>query len=271
MLAALTLTLGYSLRAHVGPAAAARCAPVRGDADRCYYGRVDADGNVLKGSAEVDVGPSVRPSVSLSPSEVIEAQFRAFSRGRVAQNREGVSGIDSALEFVSPGIVEKYGIDQARYLQILSGPQFEGLLGCSEMQVLKCSETTDDKVVVNLRVMPKPVTGCVRMSGVADQVPLLPRAVTHARRHARTHAVTRPRLVAVWDHMVGALQLPPVTPAKRPAKGLLDGRADVRSAASGRRGLSGRHAADRAGGVTSRSQPAAGGRTSRWQFALVFR
>ena len=28
---------------------------------------------------------------------------------------------------------------------------------------------TPNQVVVNLRVMPKPVTGCVRMSGVADQ------------------------------------------------------------------------------------------------------
>ena len=35
--------------------------------------------------------------------------------------------------------------------------------------MLKTESTTDDKAVVNLRVMPKPVTGCVRMSGVADQ------------------------------------------------------------------------------------------------------
>jgi len=167
---ALTLTLlGYTLRAPIGPACAARCAAARCDADRCYYGRVDADGNVLKGVAEVDIGPSVRPSLSLSPSEVVEAQFKALSRGRVGQNREGVAGIDSALEFVAPNIVEQYGIDQAKYLQILAGPAYDGLLGCGEMQVLKTESTTDDKAVVNLRVMPKPVTGCVRMSGVADQ------------------------------------------------------------------------------------------------------
>ena len=107
---ALTLTLlGYTLRAPIGPACAARCAAARCDADRCYYGRVDADGNVLKGVAEVDIGPSVRPSLSLSPSEVVEAQFKALSRGRVGQNREGVAGIDSALEFVAPNIVEQHG------------------------------------------------------------------------------------------------------------------------------------------------------------------
>lgn len=143
---------------------AARC-----DADRCYYGRVDEDGNVLKGVAEVDLSPTVRPSVSLSPSEVVSAQFKALSRGRVGQDRDGVAGIDAALGFVAPNIVEQYGIDQEKYLQILAGPAFDGLLGCGEMQVLKEEATTEDKVVVNLRVMPKPVTGCVRMSGVADQ------------------------------------------------------------------------------------------------------
>ena len=35
--------------------------------------------------------------------------------------------------------------------------------------MIKEEATTEDKVVVNLRVMPKPVTGCVRMAGVADQ------------------------------------------------------------------------------------------------------
>lgn len=124
---------------------------------------------MLKGVAEVDLSPTVRPSVSLSPSEVVSAQFKALSRGRVGQDRDGVAGIDAALGFVAPNIVEQYGIDQEKYLQILAGPAFDGLLGCGEMQVLKEEATTEDKVVVNLRVMPKPVTGCVRMSGVADQ------------------------------------------------------------------------------------------------------
>ena len=53
MLLLASLTSGYTLRAAVRPAAAARSAAARCDADRCYYGRVDADGNVLKGVAEV--------------------------------------------------------------------------------------------------------------------------------------------------------------------------------------------------------------------------
>eukprot|EP00964_Phaeocystis_antarctica_P008700 scaffold4712_cov51-Phaeocystis_antarctica.AAC.2 len=53
MLLLASLTSGYTLRAAVRPAAAARSVAARCDADRCYYGRVDADGNVLKGVAEV--------------------------------------------------------------------------------------------------------------------------------------------------------------------------------------------------------------------------
>ena len=53
MLVLATLTSGYTLRAAVRPAAAVRCVAARCDADRCYYGRVDEDGNVLKGVAEV--------------------------------------------------------------------------------------------------------------------------------------------------------------------------------------------------------------------------
>merc|ERR1719182_1043581 len=146
MLFLSSLPLGYTLPAPVPGRVfpAARCAAARCDADRCYYGRVDADGNVLKGAAEVDLGPSVRPSLSLSPEEVVEAQFKALSRGRVAQDLEGVAGIDAALEFVSPSIVEQYGIEVSKYLDILSGPAYDGLLGCGEMQVLKTESTTDD-------------------------------------------------------------------------------------------------------------------------------
>ena len=53
MLVLATLTSAYTLRAAVRPAAAVRCVAARCDADRCYYGRVDEDGNVLKGVAEV--------------------------------------------------------------------------------------------------------------------------------------------------------------------------------------------------------------------------
>jgi hypothetical protein len=61
MLLLSTLTSGYTLRAAVRPAAAARCVAARCDADRCYYGRVDEDGNVLKGVAEVRTPSSHHP------------------------------------------------------------------------------------------------------------------------------------------------------------------------------------------------------------------
>ena len=145
-----------------------RCSSARCDADRCYYGRVDEDGNVLRGAVKVEAQPSVKPSLSLSPEEVVQAQFRALARGTV-QNRDGVSGLDDAFQFVSPAIVEQYKLDKQKYLSILSGPSFDGLLGCGEMQVIGSEYPVDDRVVVSLRVLPKPVTGCVRMSGVADQ------------------------------------------------------------------------------------------------------
>ena len=58
------------------------------------------------------------------------------------------------------------------------------------MQVLKTESTTDDKAVVNLRVMPKPVTGCVRMSGVAE--PQVESAVLVARQCATPAAGHHP-------------------------------------------------------------------------------
>jgi hypothetical protein len=61
--------------------------------------------------SQVDLSPTVRPSVSLSPSEVVSAQFKALSRGRVGQDRDGVAGIDAALGFVAPNIVEQRGTE----------------------------------------------------------------------------------------------------------------------------------------------------------------
>ena len=61
--------------------------------------------------SQVDIGPTVRPSLSLSPSEVVSAQFKALSRGRVGQDRDGVAGIDAALGFVAPNIVEQRGTE----------------------------------------------------------------------------------------------------------------------------------------------------------------
>ena len=61
--------------------------------------------------SQVELGPTVRPSVSLSPSQVVAEQFKALSRGRVGQDRDGVSGIDAALAFVAPNIVEMRGTE----------------------------------------------------------------------------------------------------------------------------------------------------------------
>ena len=61
--------------------------------------------------SQVELGPTVRPSVSLSPSQVVTEQFKALSRGRVGQDRDGVSGIDAALAFVAPNIVEQRGTE----------------------------------------------------------------------------------------------------------------------------------------------------------------
>ena len=61
--------------------------------------------------SQVELGPTVRPSVSLSPSQVVTEQFKALSRGRVGQDRDGVSGIDAALAFVAPNIVEMRGTE----------------------------------------------------------------------------------------------------------------------------------------------------------------
>ena len=54
MMLVATLTTGYLLSGQQRRASpAVRCVAARCDADRCYYGRVDEDGNVLKGVAEV--------------------------------------------------------------------------------------------------------------------------------------------------------------------------------------------------------------------------
>ena len=81
----------------------------------------------LGGAAEVDSGPSVKPSISLTPEAVVKAQFRALARGTV-QNRDGVSGLEDAFQFVSPPIVEQYKLDKEKYRSILSGPSMCHLL-----------------------------------------------------------------------------------------------------------------------------------------------
>ena len=169
MLACVSWTFAWTPRAPLACGAVrTRAPPVVLDADRCYYGRVDEDGNVLRGASEVDTGPSLSPSPSLSPDEVVREQFRGLARG-VAQNREGVTGLVDAYQFVAPNIIDQYSLNLDKYRSIMEGSRFEGLIGSSSMEILGTETLTDDKAVVSLRVLPKPIPGCVRMSGVADQ------------------------------------------------------------------------------------------------------
>lgn len=171
MLVYVGLTCGFNVlltKPASLPLVRARSVPARCDADRCYYGRVDEEGNVVKGSAWVEEGPAVKPNSGLSPEDVVNAQFKALSRGPI-QNREGISGVDDAFQFVAPAVKEQYELDVPKYKRILEGPAFDGLIGCAEWKVLSISEPSDDKCVVSLRVLPKPVAGCVRISSVADQ------------------------------------------------------------------------------------------------------
>lgn len=60
-------------------------------------------------------------------------------------------------------------MDTKRFRSILSSAAFDGLVGCSDWTILKAEELGDDVAVVKLRVLPKPIPGCVRTSGVAAQ------------------------------------------------------------------------------------------------------
>ena len=130
------------------------------DEDRCYYGYVDADGGVSKaGPSNKRTGPVPTPNPSLSPEDMVNAQFQMLSE----------SAVEDAYAFISPGIIEKYGMDVKKFRSILKGPSFEGLIGCSEWKITASSTPDEDMAIVKLRVLPKPIPGCVRTSGMADQ------------------------------------------------------------------------------------------------------
>lgn len=161
MLAALVLSAAYQVqRAPRSLLVHARASPVRCDEDRCYYGAIGEDGSVLADpNPEVSQVPVVKPSPSLTPLDVVDNQFRALSRGE----------LEPALAFVSPAMKEQYSLDVAKYEKILGGPAFDGLVGCYSWKVLRTSEPCEDKTIVSLQVLPKPVPGCVKTSGIAGQ------------------------------------------------------------------------------------------------------
>ena len=151
---------GWTLQ-KAAPFVSPRARPVRLDADRCYYGTIDEEGNVVKTRSK-NVATGLKPNPSLGALEVVEAQFNALSRGSHA-------GVEEAYQFLSPKMIDQYSIDVEKFRAVLNGAAFEGLIGVAEWKVLDTSEPSDDVAVVKLRVLPKPVPGCVRSSGVANQ------------------------------------------------------------------------------------------------------
>ena len=162
MLVAISLCLSWTLRTAPPLRSSALRAPaVRMDSDRCYYGAVGEDGSVM-GKVARDWAEVPKLSPSLSATDVIDAQFELLSRGTF-------ESVGEAHSFVSPEIVEKWDIDATKFRAILSGSRFDGLIGCDSWTVLGMEEPADDLVNVRLRVIPKPVAGCVRTSGLAGQ------------------------------------------------------------------------------------------------------
>jgi hypothetical protein len=103
-----------------------------------------------------------KPHPSLSPLEVVDAQFEALAMGSYA-------GVEDAYQFLSPQMVAQHGVDLKKFKAVLQSAAFEGLIGVAEWKVLGTSEPSDDVASISLRVLPKPVPGCVRTSGVAAQ------------------------------------------------------------------------------------------------------
>lgn len=162
--AAVTMTLALVPCKHpASTGAVARSRSPRNDADRCYYGSVDAEGNVVEvETAKRMQSPIQTPHPSLTALNVVDVQFECFSRGRF-------SDIEAAFAFVSPQIIQQYSLDFARFRQILEKPGFEGIIGCTSWSVMGTSSPSDDVVFVKLKLLPKPIPGCVRISGISDQ------------------------------------------------------------------------------------------------------
>ena len=148
------------LRAHTP---LARTACIRCDEDRCYYGQLDADGKVIAGPrVKVERGTPLKPSPSLTPEQVIDAQFKGFSMDERI-------GIEDAFAFVAPSIIRMHDMTVDKYEQILRGNMFDGILGCAEWKVLRTRSVVDGKMVLTVRILPKPIPGCVKTSGLASQ------------------------------------------------------------------------------------------------------
>jgi hypothetical protein len=137
--------------------------PPMKDEDRCFYGEVGADGSIVSDVVQprADTLPARPPSPEMSPLDVVGEQFRALQREDVSH----------AYRFVHENVVEQYSLDVDRYEQIFKGAAYDGLLGCASWKVtaLTPSPIDDDRTVASMTVLSKPVPGCVRVAGVADQ------------------------------------------------------------------------------------------------------
>jgi hypothetical protein len=132
------------------------------DEDRCYYGDIDENGKMTTFKKK-ERGPGLKPAPELTPNQVAAEQFDAFSSGTD-------SDIEDAFAFVSPKITEQHGVDVARFRQILDGTGMEGIIGCAEWEVMSEPQyPSEDTAIVGVRILPKPIPGCVRISGRAGQ------------------------------------------------------------------------------------------------------
>ena len=64
---------------------------------------------------------------------------------------------------------EQFSLDVDKYRSVLSSPAFDGLIGCHSWKILGTKTPSDYKMIFNLRVLPKPIPGCVKTSGIAGQ------------------------------------------------------------------------------------------------------
>ena len=165
------LVLATVSEAFTRPAVAAHASRVGRlrDADRCYYGDVDENGDLVKVEKKKQRGPALKPSPALTPLQVAEEQLQLLSAG-------SYSDIEDAFSFVSPKIVELNKMDATKFREVLESPVFDGLIGCNSWNVTMASddvslETASEEgyVAFELRVLPKPFAGCMRFSGLADQ------------------------------------------------------------------------------------------------------
>lgn len=138
---------------------------VRLDADRCYYGELDAEGNVLaRKRSRIERGTPVMPSPSNTALEVVDAQFLALSRDYDSRS------IGDAFAHVSPKIINAHNLDAAKFKSILSGTRMEGIIGLESWEVLSVANPSDERTVVEVKIIPKPIAGCVKTSGVAGGI-----------------------------------------------------------------------------------------------------